>query len=731
MIGLKSLVLGLCGVALAALWTDSAMAERRVALVIGNSSYEKTTKLLNPANDAPDMAKALGAIGFEVIERTDLDKRGLDMALAEFSRKATGADSALFFFAGHGLQYQGRNYLLPIDADLEDDVSLRYQTTPIEDVRAALDRAAGVKILILDACRNNPFSDRLTRSAGLTRSTGLTRGLARLDRTEGMVVAYATQADQVAQDGSGRNSPFAGALINRLSEPGLEIATMFRRVAQDVFEKTNGRQRPELSISLLSDYFLNLSDTDTMVWGRIRDSQNPADFEAFIDRYPASPFAREAQFRLDLFDRIKRENEERKRLERERLIANQERERQDAAEAEAARLAAIREDAQREAERIAAEKAAAAARETERLAQERQQAEERRLAEERKAAELREAERVAAQKRDAEDAARIAQLADAERKKQEEELAKRRIAETCRSENEELKRLTDAGRREPIDAFRTDAACPTIKPAIDKAVQTVVARLKRTCDAERKSLSAIGAKDLDALKSAAERLTCEPVQTAAAEQIAGLEADILKAEQTCEAESTRIAALTAQGYEARPQLVSLQKELTCARAKPIAEAALKHLDTLAPEIDTPRLVTAAQTELARLGCYAGKPNGRLNKDTKQALSDYLEARGSILAEVRITEDFIGELKGQHEAVCPEAEEDAPAVATPAPSPRKKAAPVASAPTKKARRPAVARVKTPATTRPVRETRRAAPTNPGPTASAAPPRRVNIMSGVGF
>ena len=304
----------LAGIVIASLvWAlicQPAVADKRVALVLGNSNYLRAPKLTNPENDAEDLAGVLRGLNFEVIFKTDVDRRGLDLALEEFERRAQGADTAMFFFAGHGLQHRGRNYLVPIDADLEDEVSLRYNTLALDRVRDALDAASGVKIMVLDACRNNPLADKLVSgTGGASRSVEVTRGLARLDRAEGMVVAYATQADRVAQDGIGRNSPFSAALVRRLQEPNLEIATLFRRVAQDVFEQTGGRQRPELSISLLQDFYLNVRDEDARVWRSIVRTATEQELQDFIARYPSSPYARDAQSRLFVHQTLRAERE--------------------------------------------------------------------------------------------------------------------------------------------------------------------------------------------------------------------------------------------------------------------------------------------------------------------------------------------------------------------------------------------------------------------------------------
>jgi hypothetical protein len=258
----------LSGILLALLSANAAWAERRVALIIGNSQYQDSSLVLfNPKNDAQDVAASLRNLGFEVILKIDAGKRDFDLAMAQFARLATSADTALFYFAGHALQHQGQNYLMPTDAQLTDEISLRYQMVSLDDVRLGLGRGSGVKIMILDACRNNPMADRLNRGrTDVTRNVETVRGLARIgiDAAEGEVVAYATAANQVAADGSGRNSPFTAALLNRLSEPGLEIGTMFRRIAADVYERTKGQQRPELLISLIREYYLNQGQQATL-----------------------------------------------------------------------------------------------------------------------------------------------------------------------------------------------------------------------------------------------------------------------------------------------------------------------------------------------------------------------------------------------------------------------------------------------------------------------------------
>src|SRR5260221_342758 len=172
-----------------------ARAEKRVALVIGNAAYQHTASLPNPVNDADDMASALKKVGFQVIAVKNVDKRSLEKAMADFGRLAQEADVALVYYAGHGIQYQGLNYLMTVDARLEDEYSVNYELTRIDDVLFALAKARGVRILILDACRNNPLAERLV-SRGMKRDFIQTRGLARIEAPRGTLVAFATQSEQ-------------------------------------------------------------------------------------------------------------------------------------------------------------------------------------------------------------------------------------------------------------------------------------------------------------------------------------------------------------------------------------------------------------------------------------------------------------------------------------------------------------------------------------------------------
>jgi Caspase domain len=230
-----------------------AHAETRVALVIGNGDYRNTTKLSNPRNDATDVAAALKRMGFSTIVGLDLDKAGMDDVEIRFARAARNADMAIFYYSGHAIQYAATNYLLPIDAQIRDSADLR-RLAKVDDVVADLQQAKDLRIMVLDSCRDNPLADELKRSLG-ERSSSVQRGLARLGSTQGMIVAYSTSAGQTADDGTGRNSPYTAALLKQIETPQ-EISTIFKKVSLEVFEKTDRRQIPEISLSIFRDFYL-------------------------------------------------------------------------------------------------------------------------------------------------------------------------------------------------------------------------------------------------------------------------------------------------------------------------------------------------------------------------------------------------------------------------------------------------------------------------------------------
>ncbi len=223
-----------------ALAAGSAEAGRRVALVIGNSAYASVSALENPKNDAAALAETLRSIGFdEVRELTDLDHTGFRRALRDFTALATGAETAVIYYAGHGVEVEGRNYLVPVDATLSEATDTEFEAIPLDSARTAVSGATQLRLVILDACRNNPFK---LASAGGTRSVG--RGLARVEPGANEIVAYAAREGTVASDGTGANSPYASALVKQLKRPGLDVRLLFGEVRDEVMAATGKKQEP-------------------------------------------------------------------------------------------------------------------------------------------------------------------------------------------------------------------------------------------------------------------------------------------------------------------------------------------------------------------------------------------------------------------------------------------------------------------------------------------------------
>ncbi|MFZ5731318.1 MAG: caspase family protein [Pseudomonadota bacterium] len=235
----------------------AAPADRRVALVIGNSAYKNVSALTNPQRDASTIATALRQAGFQsVTVLTDLDRNKLTDALQTFATIAETADWSVVYFAGHGMEIGGVNYLIPVDAKLASDRDIEFQAVSLNTVLNAAERAKKLRLVILDACRDNPFAAQMKRTlASATRS--VTRGLAQVEPEAGTMVVYAAKHGETALDGSGGNSPFAMSLAKNLLIPGLEVRRLFDTVRDDVMDLTGRKQQPFSygSISARQDFY--------------------------------------------------------------------------------------------------------------------------------------------------------------------------------------------------------------------------------------------------------------------------------------------------------------------------------------------------------------------------------------------------------------------------------------------------------------------------------------------
>src|SRR5438552_1417848 len=255
------LVSGFILFVLAAFGAQAATPDvKRVALVIGNSKYVSAVPLPNPANDARLIASTLRNAGFDALEGVDQDNAGMHSLIIKFTEASCNADLAVIFYAGHGMQVDGKNYLIPVDAELTSPAYLKTRTVQIDQFMAALPPDPAVGVIILDACRDNPLARTL--AASLPKSRSLSAGLAPVEAksdgvgTGGILIAYATDPGAIAFDGNGVDSPYSLALAKHLTEPGVEIQSALTRVRGEVTEVTQGRQRPWHNASLGREVFL-------------------------------------------------------------------------------------------------------------------------------------------------------------------------------------------------------------------------------------------------------------------------------------------------------------------------------------------------------------------------------------------------------------------------------------------------------------------------------------------
>ncbi|MDG4595440.1 MAG: SUMF1/EgtB/PvdO family nonheme iron enzyme [Candidatus Contendobacter sp.] len=229
------------------LWPVLALGEPRTALVVGNAGY-RDSPLNNPVNDARDLAEALRAMGFEVVQRENLDKRGFDVVVSDFARRLKERGGVgLFYYSGHGAQVKGENFLIPVNAAIASEADVEYEAVNAGRVLRNMEQAGnGLNIVVLDACRNNPYRSWYRSE---------TKGLARMDAPTGSIVAYATAPGMVAADGTGRNSPYTAGLLQAMRTPGLGIEQLFKQVRIQVAKVTGNRQVPWESSSLMGDFF--------------------------------------------------------------------------------------------------------------------------------------------------------------------------------------------------------------------------------------------------------------------------------------------------------------------------------------------------------------------------------------------------------------------------------------------------------------------------------------------
>jgi uncharacterized caspase-like protein len=294
----------------------TAQASKKVALVIGNSAYRSVPALSNPLNDARELGDALARLGFSVSRVNNATYDKMRRAFLEFGRVARNAETAVVFYAGHGIEVGGENWLIPIDAELKSDTDVDHEAIGLKGAMGTVESASRLGLVILDACRNNPFQAKMHHS---TRTRSVSRGLVQVEPSGNVLVAYSAKDGTLSADGEGRHSPFTAALLRHIETPGLEVGFLFRNVRDDVMKATNREQQPFVYGSLPREaIYLHPNapatvavpatepaaapaptpDIEVAYWNSIRESTNIGELESYLKSYPYGVFAALAKLRI-------------------------------------------------------------------------------------------------------------------------------------------------------------------------------------------------------------------------------------------------------------------------------------------------------------------------------------------------------------------------------------------------------------------------------------------------
>jgi hypothetical protein len=586
---------------LLALTPGEALAEKRVALVVGNSNYAAVPQLPNPSRDASAVAKMFKEAGFETIE-TYVDVGNLDFkrAIRKFEDTAMDADIAVLFYAGHGLEIGGINYLIPIDAKLASDRDAADEAIPLDRLVLSADGAKKLRVIILDACRDNPYAGKMRReSRAALRAVSSGLGKVEPSSTD-TLIAYAAKAGSTAEDGERDHSPFTAALLKHLTVPGLDLRLAFGRVKDEVMKSTNGRQEPFVYGSLGGgNYSLVTAPAEVKGATTAAAADVKADYdlvekigsrkawEVFLSTHKTGFYAELAREQLKKFPdnqvaslgtpvlppQPSRGPSTRELLDWEKVK-------------DLGDVAAIKSFMKRYPDSTLAVTAQGKLDVLEQAAREREAA----ARAEREEAERKRAEVDAAKRRDEEErraaAAQIAQKAKAA----------------------EAERRAEEAKRKAEDAARNKAAAEAEKLRLESE------RSAREAEAERRK-----------------------ADTAAAQ------------ESICKTESARFDALAAKDAASAnvEELKRFAKETSCDRLKPQLVAKLELWTA-----NTPDLIKSAQTQLARINCYSGTATGEMNDATRSSLVRYLGVKKRPTSDIKVTEDLVSELGKQTALTCP-------------------------------------------------------------------------------
>lgn len=586
------------GWVLLALTPGEALADRRVALVVGNSNYSAVPQLPNPSRDANAVAKMFKEAGFQTIE-TYLDVGNLDFkrAIRKFEDTAMDADIAVLYYAGHGIEIGGTNYLIPIDARLASDRDAPDEAIPLDRLVLSADGAKKLRVIILDACRDNPYAGKMRReSRAALRAVSSGLGKVEPSSTD-TLIAYAAKAGSTAEDGDRDHSPFTAALLKHLTVPGLDLRLAFGRVKDEVMKATNGRQEPFVYGSLGGgNYALVAPPAEVKGATNAAAADVKADYElvekigsrkaweVFLSTHKTGFYSDLAREQLKKFPEVASlgpaavppTQQSHGPSTRELLDWDKVK--------DSADVNALKSFIKRHPDSTLAVNAQGKIDVLEQAARERE----------------------AAGRAAREEAERVRKEAEAQKKREDEERRAAAAEAAQKAKAAEAERRAEEARRKAEEAAKNKAAAEAEKLRVESE------RKAREAEAERKK----------------------------AEEQAALEA-------TCKTESTRFDAIVAKGSASVEELKRFSKETSCERLKPQVTAKLD-----AWTANTPELIKSAQTQLARINCYSGAITGQMTDATRASLVRYLGIKKRPTGDVKVTDGLVSELSKQAALTCP-------------------------------------------------------------------------------
>lgn len=746
----------------------AARAEKRVALVVGNAAYQTVPQLPNPGRDASAVATMFRDAGFDTVEvQLNVGNLEFKRSIRRFEAIADQADIAVVYYAGHGLEISGTNYLIPVDARLATDRDAEDEAIPLERLVSSADGARRLRLIILDACRDNPFVTSMRRERKVAATRAVLAGLGKVEPTStDTLIAYAAKAGSTADDGSGEHSPFTTAVLKNLTVPGLDVRLAFGRVRDEVLKVTGNRQEPFVygslgggnialvpapaqrqeapAIDVKADYDLVQKIGSKRAW------------EVFLGTHPTGFYSDLARAQIEAINAdaaktqlaslpqppaASRETPSKEALEWDRI--------KDSADAAALQrfikrfpdsplsiTAQQRVDLLNQAAREREEQARAAREAGLKAAEEARQLAEARKAELAAQKKREEDERRAREAEAAEKAKAAAAEAAAARKREEDERRAKALEaeQKAKAAEAERKAAEAKAKAEQAERDRQAAEAAAQKAAVEKQAKAAEeAARSRATEAERKAADEKRKAEAEAAaaKAVAEKQAKDAEEARKKAEVAAAR------EAACKSEQSKLEAITAKGSDGTglEDLKAFAKSVTCDRLGGVVVAALDTFKAeaakrAATQPNSPELIRSAQVELIRIGCLTGKVDGTLTPATSAALSRYMKIGGQPTENVKVTTGLVTELGKHASRVCPiECKAGETLKGDTCVADEKKAPAVAAKP-KSDDDEAPARRKQQATTRPAERARPVAQEVVAPRAKQTAVARPSIVSGGG-